>query len=210
MKLVLNMALAILMATIAVLAADWTRIAKEAKDGIPRLEIVSQDGDHGICSAIVVAVPGPTVALALTAAHCVNDPKDTITINGRDAHFVKANKILDLALVAFDPKHEKALPLAPEAPETGAEVLMAGYPFGSETYHVQTGTVAAPYDHECKCLKLDVNVIPGDSGGAVLDAQGRLIGLTTGVHYSGPSHLALAVPVDQIRDFAKTYLPKQP
>jgi S1-C subfamily serine protease len=204
------MATVIILATVAVIAADWTRVAREARDGIPRLEVSTEDGRSGKCSAVVVAAPSSAIGLALTAAHCVNSPKDTITINGRDAHFVKANKILDLALVAFDPKHEKPIPLAPEAPETGAEVLMAGYPFGSETFHVQTGTVSAPYDRDCKCLKLDVNVIPGDSGGAVLDSQGRLIGLTTGMHYNGPSHLALAVPVDAIRDFAKVYLPKQP
>jgi S1-C subfamily serine protease len=146
--------LALLFST-TVQAADWSIVLKGSEHSIPRLEILTKSDDSGICSAVVI---NATAGFALTAAHCVNDEKDTVTLNGRHAKFVKANKILDLAVLRFDTHHERALPLAPEAPEVGSAAAILGYPFGSETFHVQTGVVSAPYDRECKCLKLNVDV----------------------------------------------------
>lgn len=183
--------------------ADWATVLKDTELSIPRMEIADGD-DRGICSAVVINESG----YALTAAHCIPDKLHfDLTVNERTASVVRVNRLLDMAVVRFHRKHEKALTLAPQAPVKAAEIALLGYPFGSETFHVQAGIVSAPYSRDCKCMMLNVDVIPGDSGGAVVDNQGRLVGLTTAVFYSGPSHLAAAVPVEAIRDFVEPYLP---
>lgn len=183
--------------------ADWATILKDSESSIPRMEIA--DGDsQGVCSAVVINESG----YVLTAAHCIPEKQTfDLTVNGRTASVTRVNRLLDMAVVRFHRKHEKALQLAPEAPVKAAEVALLGYPFGSETFHVQVGIVSAPFSRDCKCLMLNVDVLPGDSGGAVVDNQGRLVGLTTAVYYSGPSHLAAAVPIEAIRDFVEPYLP---
>lgn len=186
-------------------ASDWSFVAKNAEPSIPRLEIHAGEA-LGICSGIVI---NDQIAMLVTAAHCFpEDGKFDVTVNGRDAKFVKANHALDMALVTFRAKHEKAITLAPEAPEQGSEIAVVGYPFGSETFHIQAGLVAAPYDRDCRCLKLNADVIFGDSGGAIVDYQGRLVGLTTTIFAQGPAHLSGAIPVEAVRDFAEAYLPK--
>lgn len=207
-KLIITATVLILaiMATVALLlASDWSYVARTAEAGIPRLEI-QQAGETGVCSAVVI---NQEIGVAVTAAHCFpEDGKFDVTLNGRDARFIKANHAIDLALVTFRAKKEVAIPLAPDAPSQGQEIAVVGYPFGSETFHIQAGVVAAPYDRDCRCLKINADVIFGDSGGAVLDSQGRLVGLTNTIYFQGPAHLSGAVPVEAVRDFVEPYLPK--
>ena len=190
---------------------DWATIVKPLATQVLRLEILQEGAEQpGICSGVVI---NAETGVLLTAAHCVDHPASaqiSLTVNGRHADVARVNRLVDLAIVRFTPKGEKAIILAEDVPAAGAEVAVAGYSFGFEKVAVQFGRVVQPHNQETKMLLLDAPTIPGDSGGPVIDEQGRLIGIVSRVYYSGPSVLAAAVHLEAVKDFADGHLPKKP
>jgi serine protease DegQ len=193
--------------TAGVAAADWPTVLQGVDARVPRLEVQTGEG-RGVCGSIVVAVKPQ--GLALTAAHCIaTAPNDRIdlTLNGRDAHVVASNTITDLGLVRFKAKHECPVELADVTPPMGSDLAVVGFPFGWEELHTQFGHVARSYNRETKAFMVNGDIIFGDSGGAIIDAQGRLIGMTSSIYARGPAHMGAAVPIEAIRDFLDDYLP---
>ena len=191
-------------------AADWSAIVKPAAKQVPRLEVLREgDTKPSICSGVVL---NADAGFLLTAAHCVSTTKDqdvSLTVNGRHAEVAKSNRLLDLAVVRFRVKDEQAIALASETPPVGAEVAVIGYAFGIEKIAVQFGRVSQALNDETKTLWLNVDLIFGDSGGAVIDEQGRLVGMNSRIYSNGPAHMASAVPIEQIADFVESYLPRK-
>lgn len=189
-------------------ASEWPTVVKGLDKKVPRIEI-QQDGAErpGICSGVVISLEQ---AVVVTAAHCVaGKPEDlSITVNGRDARVIRTNAILDLALLRFDVKDEQEMAIAPEAPSAGDEVAVAGYAFGVSRIAFQFGRVSQPWNLETKAVWLNLDLIFGDSGGAAIDNQGRLVGLSSRIYSQGPAHMAAFVSAEQVRDFCKGYLPK--
>jgi S1-C subfamily serine protease len=99
------------------------------------------------------------------------------------------------------------MPLAPETPPIGTEVAVVGFGFGIDKIAVQFGRVAQSLNRETGTLWINSEVLGGNSGGAVIDAQGRLVGMTSRVYYSTASSMGAAIPVEQIADFVEAYLP---
>lgn len=202
------MILALLLALLAP-ATDWTAIGTS----IPRLEM--RRGDvQGACSGVVVLVEDGW-AYALTAAHCVDHApteRFDLTVNDRHATAVDANTILDLAIVKFRAHHETAITLAPAMPPTGSDVVVIGFAFGVQELVLQFGHVAQPYNRETKSVWFDVVTIFGDSGGAVVDAQGRLLAITSRIYSGGllgqAAHISAAVPLTAVRDFLDDFSDK--
>ena len=188
-------------------ATDWAQVVRPASRQVPRLEILRGE-DRGICSGVVLDADR---GYLLTAAHCVpGKPEElSITVNGRHAEVARVNRLLDLAVLRFSPKAEQAMPLAPETPPIGSECAVVGFGLGVEKLAVQFGRVSQALNDETKTLWIDGVMLPGNSGGAVIDVQGRLIGMTSRTYYSGPSSVGAAIPIEQITDFVQQYLPKK-
>lgn len=188
-------------------AADWLPVVKGLEHQVLRLEVLKA-GERGVCSAVVL---NANAGFALTAAHCVAvDPTERIdlTVAGREAAVVRANRLLDLAVVRMDPSASDAsMPLAPQTPPAGSPLAVVGFAFGSKQQILQFGHVALMRDREDDNMRMAVDVISGDSGGAAIDEQGRLIGMISAVNYYGPMHLGVAVPVEAVRAYVKQYLP---
>jgi S1-C subfamily serine protease len=142
----------------------------------------------------------------LTAAHCVDGKEIDFTVDDRHGEVKKINRKIDLAIVKTNVKGDQ-MTIAPRSPEAGAEVAVIGYAFGVSKLAVQFGRVSQSYNEETKTIWLDASVIPGNSGGAIIDSQGRLVGLTSRIYFSGPSVMGAAIPVEQIEDFVDDYLP---
>lgn len=194
------------------LGADWPTTIKPVADQVVRLEILTTNASggeqKGVCSGVVIDAARGFV---LTADHCVTHLPGTsisVTANGRDAQIVKENRILDLAVLKFQAKRETAMPLAADNPTLGAEVALVGFAFGDKAPSWQFGRVAQVKD-ERGALRLDLMVVPGQSGGAAINDRGELVGLVQAVQFAagGASHVALTWPVDAVRDFVKDYLP---
>lgn len=186
---------------------DWALIVKPATKQVPRLEILKDGSESpGICSGVII---NKELGYVMTAAHCVDGPADSIsiTVNGRHAVILRSNRLIDIAVLRTTLKDEEQIELAEESPAQGAEVAILGFAFGIEKMAVQFGRVSQTLNGETRSLFINADLIFGDSGGPVIDSDGKLVGLNSRIYYSGPAHMASAVPIEQIKDFVEHLLP---
>jgi S1-C subfamily serine protease len=202
-RVVLPALLAVL--SVPMLAADWVPVVKDIERKVPRLFVRWPNGDTGVCSAVFL---NAETGFLITAAHCVEGDGIHMTVGGRDAAVVRSNRILDLAVIRVAPnKYDVSCPLADSTPPRGTEVAIAGYAFGLTQLPVQFGRVSLPYLRDDGVQLVNVDVIAGDSGGALIDADGSLVGVVSAVLAAGPMHLAITIPVETIREYAGQYVP---
>lgn len=141
------------------------------------------------CSGVVIDDAG-TVA---TAYHCIANGHSTeVRLRGGDS-FIGRTKAAapddDLALLGVPELAGKVkpLPLREDNPRQGERVYGLGHPFapvaireaemeGMLLWSVTEGIVSAVGD---TLIQTDAALNPGNSGGPVLDAQGRIIGITS-------------------------------
>jgi S1-C subfamily serine protease len=188
-------------------APDWVTVIKPSFKQVVRLEILRQGGDTpGVCSGVVI---NDETGFVLTAAHCVDKPQTeniSITVNERHAEAVKVNALLDLAIVRTQLRGEKQIILATSTPEPGSPVAVVGFAFGWTTHHPTFGYVSQ--NNDSKGVKVNSDIIAGDSGGAVIDAHGRLVAINSALNFWHSSGLAIGVPIETVREFAEPYLPR--
>lgn len=191
-----------------VVGQDWVTAIRPAYKQVPRLEAMTEGAEKpGVCAAVLF---NKEAGYVLTAAHCIEKPEKqgiSITVNGRHADVVRINRILDLAIVKFDAKQEEQMELAESTPPVGSVIAVIGYPFGDNKLAPQFGHISQVMNDESKMIWVNSDIIPGDSGGALIDLSGKLVGLNSRIYYQGPSHMAACVPIEAIRDFVKAYLP---
>jgi putative serine protease PepD len=190
--------------------ANWPVVAPGLETRVVRLEMAFENGDKGVCSG---AVLNKEAGYVVTCAHCVENGRSkltALTVKGLHAEPVRQNTLLDIAVVRTDfsdDPHVETIPLAADVPTLGSDVAVMGYAFGKKRMYAQFGRVSLPIDDD-GLLVIDGMAISGESGGPTINAAGELVGLTSSVIYHGPMHLALMVPVKQVREFVKQYLPK--
>ncbi len=188
-------------------ATDWVPVVKDLERRVPRMQTAYPDGKEGTCSAVFI---NAETGVLVTAAHCTGNEENRpdITIAGRDAAIARSNRILDLAVIRVEPQDtDEACPLAKATPPRGTEVAVAGYAFGFQQMPMQFGRMSLPFLREDGQALVNIDMIVGDSGGALIDSTGALVGLVSAVRAYGPMHLGVAVPVEAIRDYVKQYLP---
>jgi S1-C subfamily serine protease len=136
-----------------------------------------------------------------------------------DAGLVEADVIgldlsTDLAVLAVDPADLTLKPLSlgrVETVEVGDEVLAIGNPFGLEdtiTHGIVSARqrrIGAPNGYVIEdVIQTDAAVNPGNSGGPLIDMDGRVIGVNSQIATGGDSRssagIAFAVPVSTVRE----------
>ena len=187
---------------------NWGQAVVGLEKRVVRLEMMTEDGDQGVCSgAVLNAVSG----FVVTAQHCVDSSDKhrlaALTVNGRHAEVVRQNKLLDIAVVRTELKGAASITIAAQTPIVGSEVAILGYAFGAKKLHMQFGRVSLPLDDD-GALVIDAMVIAGDSGGPTINAAGELVGLTSFIKYNGPMMLGYMVTAEKVKDFVEQYLPK--
>lgn len=148
-----------------------------------------------ICSGSFISPYGHVI----TARHCVQDATaiTVITSDGQEynASTRAISKSQDLAVIQIGkfntPFFQLATPLV-----QGQQVWIFGSPLGI-TGTITTGIVARLYGD---VTLLDCTALPGNSGGPVIDANGRLAGVVSAiiVVYLGPSHITVVQSLDSI------------
>ena len=164
---------------------------------------------HGLGSGVIITKDG----YILTNNHVVDGAKEVkVTLqDGREftAKVIGRDPKSDVAVVKIDANDLPTVPLADSGKvEVGDVVLAIGNPFGvGQT--VTSGIVSAKdrgnmgiEDYE-DFIQTDAAINPGNSGGALVDINGRLIGINTailsrsggsqGVGFAIPSNLARTV-----------------
>jgi serine protease Do len=172
-------------------------------DGLRRVTVEVTDGDDLLGSGIL----WPT-GCVVTNAHVVRRPEvDLRLCDGRRlrARMVARDGDADLALLDARGAGLPAATVAePGAARVGSFVVAIGHPLGVRGA-LSTGIVCAvgPIDRGGRSwIQADLRLAPGNSGGPLADAAGRIVGVNSRV--AGP--LALAVPMDQVTAFVTAAL----
>jgi len=163
--------------------------------------------EHGVGSGVVITKDG----YILTNNHVVDGAKEvkvTLT-DGRDftAKVIGRDPKTDIAVVKIDADNLPIVSLADSSKvKVGDVVLAVGNPFGvGQT--VTEGIVSAKNrgnmgieDYE-DFIQTDAAINPGNSGGALVDIDGRLIGINTAIlsDSGGSQGVGFAVPSDLAR-----------
>lgn len=129
-----------------------------------------------------------------------NDTNEYITYQ-----FVKYHDMHDLAILKVD-RVSKPLPVKVEGPLVrGQRIVAIGSPLGLFN-SVSDGIVSGFRDiRDMSMIQFTAAISNGSSGGALLDMQGRLVGLITAGFNEG-QNLNLAVPSHVIYQFAQVFI----
>ena len=178
-----------------------------------RMPDMQTQPQSGLGSGVIVSADGYVV----TNNHVI-DGADVVTValsDGREfsAKVVGRDPQTDLAVVKIDAKDLPAVTFADSAKsEVGDRVLAIGNPFGiGET--VTSGIVSAKgrnigilaeVEGYEDFIQTDAAINPGNSGGALVDVNGRLLGINTAIlsRSGGFQGVGLAVPANLVSQVA--------
>jgi serine protease Do len=146
--------------------------------------------------------------VAVTNAHVVGTA-DEVRLIDRDgldltAIVIARDPVRDVAVISF-PTNAPGLTLSPAAPALGDEVFALGAPLGIEFTLTEgrISTLARQIDIAVPMLMLqhDAAVNPGSSGGPLVDAEGRLIGMNSRIADGSRMFvgIAYAIPTAELR-----------
>jgi Do/DeqQ family serine protease len=148
----------------------------------------------------------------LTNSHVVENA-EKITVTLLDTRSVEADVIgsdpgTDLAVLHVDAKDLKQIELGDsDRLRVGDFVVAIGNPFGF-SHTVTSGIVSGlgrtninPDAYE-NFIQTDASINPGNSGGALLDLEGRLVGINSAIISRGGGNIGIgfAIPVNMARD----------
>ncbi len=115
------------------------------------------------------------------------------------AALVRESVLLDMALVHVDADTSlyPKLTVRPEPVEAGEQVYAIGHP-GESVWSITQGLVSAVHNG---LVQTDAAISFGNSGGPLVDAQGRLVGLNTSRLLGDVDGVGFARPVGLIQSF---------
>lgn len=149
--------------------------------------------------------------LMATNYHVIEDGAYVVAVSDDSDKYVidevcAASKALDLAILKFEPS--KAIqPLAYDAADQlkrSQAVVAIGSPAGLKNT-VSIGNISAFYDQNKKnWIQFTAPISSGSSGGALLNDQGKVIGITTAT-YASTQNVNLAVRVSALEDLYRQW-----
>jgi S1-C subfamily serine protease len=170
--------------------------------------------DDGACSAVLVNASDDIV---LTAAHCVpvlaEGKYGSVAIDQKHAEPLTVNTVLDLAKLKVKGLKGTAVVMRKEDADAGLPVAVVGFGFAATQLKFGFGWVSDYRDDSLRQIGDKVyfglvGFVPGHSGGALFDQQGRLVTIVQGVVYAGPSALGYGAPSEVVSDFVGDDWPK--
>jgi serine protease DegQ len=159
-------------------------------------------------SGVIIGAEG----LVLTNHHVVEGAEniEVLLSDGRrtKAKLVGSDPESDLAVLQTELTSLPAMPFAnPDSAKVGDVVLAIGNPFGvGQT--VTMGIVSALGRNQLgintfeNFIQTDAAINPGNSGGALVDTEGRLLGINTAIYSrsGGSLGIGFAIPVSTVRN----------
>ena len=176
-------------------------LAKQARESVTLISVQGRDGKpHGLGTGFVIAAEG----LIATNHHVIGEarPINVQLANGKQLKVVAiyaSDRELDLAILKVDASDLPALPLADSGQvQDGEPIVVLGHPLGLKN-SVVSGVVSGRREVENRpMLQLAIPIESGNSGGPVLDRQGRVVGIVT-MKSLVTNNLGFAVEVNQLK-----------
>ncbi|HEY2249752.1 MAG TPA: transglutaminase family protein, partial [Planctomycetaceae bacterium] len=182
-------------------AASVVQLAEQARKAVVVVTISGRDGrQQGLGSGFVVSPDG----LIATNLHVIGEarPISVQTADGKkyDVTEVHAfDRPLDLALIRVKAQDLPALPLGDsDTLKQGQPVVAIGNPHGLK-HSIVAGVVSGTREIEGRqMIQLAIPIEPGNSGGPLLDMQGRVHGLLT-MKSAVTENLGFAMPSNALK-----------
>ena len=162
--------------------------ASAAHPAVPRIFHRIGNRTNACAGVLIHKYPNKDLALVVTAAHLFTGGRGQVEVRFPSgdryaARVERVDHVWDLAILAI--RRPRALPVAfaSARPAIGSQITAGGYP-GGRPYRTVCGRFTRwvgpgggqPFD----MLDVEARVVPGDSGGPLFDAGGRLVGLISG------------------------------
>jgi serine protease Do len=189
---------------LAQLNAEMAAVVQRVRPSLVEIE----NGRGGVGAGTIWHPDG----LIVTNAHVVGRRRLTVTLaDGRTlpARLLAHGASLDLAALAVEAQHLPTIELGrSQRLQAGQWVLALGHPWGVPGA-VTAGVVIGLGPHpegilpRRDLIQVNLPLRPGHSGGPLVDARGRLVGINTMM--SGPE-VGLAVPVHAAKRFLRREL----
>jgi S1-C subfamily serine protease len=196
---------------------DVARVAEDVRPSITRVDVLgATDGATGSGSGVIFRSDGHV----LTNAHVVEDAESirVVLADGRSraAEVVGTDPLTDIAVLRVDRTGDEEFPpvvlgdttdlkVGEPAIAIGSPLRLQGGPTVTVGVISATGRVLdAQGARLFDLVQTDAPIMPGSSGGALLDAAGEVIGITTVIAVSevGAEGLGFAVPIEIAHDVA--------
>jgi putative serine protease PepD len=196
--------------------ADPTAVARKVIPSVVTVEVGLSDGSGGFNgtgsgSGVVLSADGYVV----TNEHVVNgsDSFDVLFSDGRkyQAELLGADELTDLAVLKIEAAGLVPIDIGSTADLVIGDVaIAAGSPLGLQGGPTVTVGVISAFNREVRTgnansllgmLQTDAPITRGSSGGALVDAQGALIGVTSAVGVSdvGVEGIGFAIPIEVVQ-----------
>lgn len=183
------------------LTSSVAEIVKQARPAIVVITVAGRDGSQqGLGTGFIISAKG----LIATNLHVIGEARP-ITVQTADGKTlaVKAihasDRAADLAILQVEGKDLPALELADSDHLTqGQPIVVLGNPQGLR-HSVVSGVLSGTRDmNGRKMIQLALPIEPGNSGGPVLDAAGRVLGIVT-MKSLVTENLGFAVAVNDLK-----------
>ncbi|HMJ66952.1 MAG TPA: tetratricopeptide repeat protein, partial [Candidatus Binatia bacterium] len=182
-------------------SASVEELARRLRPSVVVVSHFGRDGkEDGVGAGFIISSNG----LIATSLHVIGEARP-ITVrlaNGREYEVTEvhaSDRNLDLAIVRIDANALQGLPLGDsDQLRQGSPVVAMGNPLGMEHSVVQ-GVVSARRDFESvQMIQLAIPIEPGNSGGPLVDMQGRVHGLLT-LKSVLSANLGFAMPINELK-----------
>ena len=205
---------------------NWAAVAAAVQGSVVAIDVTTQSGE-ALGSGVVVDAKGHVVTNNHVVEGVSGGTLKVTLSDGRiyDGTVAGTDVTTDLAVVTIkDPPSDLTVAQFGDSDEVavGNPVMAVGNPLGLSNT-VTTGIVSAinrpvtPKDPSISsssanqpvtnAIQIDAAVNPGNSGGPLFDAQGRVIGITSSIattsSSSGSIGLGFAIPVNLVKNIAQ-------
>jgi S1-C subfamily serine protease len=179
-------------------AQDWSLHVATMEKSVFRLE-----STKGRCSAVLI---NEKEHILLTAAHCISEDKQEaaqgLTVETKHAALLKVGGL-----------NGTQLPLRSGDIKAGTPVAVVGFGLGARSLKYGFGWISDERDTSIEVAGdslyfVVVGTVPGHSGGALIDATGKLVAIVQGAVGRGEAVLGVGSPTEVVEDFVKPHWPK--
>jgi serine protease Do len=170
--------------------------------------VVYIETDQGTGSGVIIESSG----LIATNAHVLEGAR-RIRVELRDGRKFEAKPVsmgrencLDLALLQIKATNLPKLKFAPPGSvQPGQQVFAIGYPRGIKPSSITQGIVSNVHQ-QYGLVQTDTTLIPGNSGGALLNSRGELVAINTKKGMGADTGMNLAVSADKVKSLIQAYM----